>query len=326
MKRTLLALLLAEGLAGSAWAVEGNDPPMPAEEARPAAPAAPAAPARPAHPAVPPMAPLPPLPPMERHAGSSTVATINVKSAITLRADTISSDIEVVHGNDKQVKAELIDASGSGIQLVQSGDRVEVVFASTHSGWPHVPAGIDGKLRVEVPWGSCVELTSASGDLAVRDIGGNVRLRTASGDAKVRRAANVEAQLVSGDVTIETVSGEVRLRTVSGNAVVTQSGAANKLEFGTTSGDLEWAGACNGSCRIEARTTSGDVRLQMPQSSSFDLRYLTHSGDLSDDLKMQTLENSPSRSGAGSVHARYGKSEGIIEVQTFSGDLHIARR
>ncbi len=316
MKRTLLALLLAEGLAGSAFAVEGNDTPAP-EEARPAMPPRPAAP---------PMPPLPPLPPMEHHSGSSTVATVNVKGAITLRADTISSDIEVVHGNDKQVKAELIDATGSGIQLVQSGDRVEVVFASTHSSWPHIPAGIDGKLRVEVPWGSCVELTSASGDLQVRDIGGNVRLRTASGDAKVRRAANVEAQLVSGDITIENVTGEVRLRTVSGNAVVTQNGASNKLEFGTTSGDLEWTGACNGNCRIEARTTSGDVKLQMPQSSSFDLRYLTHSGDLSDELKMTTLENSPSRSGAGSVHARYGKSEGIIEVQTFSGDLHIARR
>ena len=315
MKRTLLALLLAEGLAGSAFAVEGNDSPTP-EEARPAMPPRPAAP---------PMPPLPPLPPMEHHSGSSTVATVNVKGAITLRADTISSDIEVVHGNDKQVKAELMDSSGGGIQLVQSGDRVEVVFSS-RSGWPHIPAGIDGKLRVEVPWGSCVEITSASGDLQVRDVGGNVRLRTASGDAKVRKAANVEAQLVSGDVTIENVTGEVRLRTVSGNAIVTQSGAANKLEFGTTSGDLEWAGACNGSCRIEARTTSGDVKLQMPQSSSFDLRFLTHSGDLSDELKMQTIDNAPSRQGAGSVHARYGKSEGVIEVQTFSGDLHIARR
>ena len=319
MKRTLLAaFLLAGGFGGSAWAVEGNDSPTQQE--------APPRPPLPPRPAAPPMPPLPPLPPMEHHPGASTVATINVKGAITLRADTISSDIEVVHGNDKQVKAELIDASGSGISLVPSGDRIEVVFASTHSGWPHVPAGIDGRLRVEVPWGSCVELTSASGDLQVREIGGNVRLRTASGDAKVRRAANVEAQLVSGDITIENVTGEVRLRTVSGNAVVTQNGAAAKLEFGTTSGDLEWMGACNGNCRIEARTTSGDVKLLMPQSSSFDLRYLTHSGDLSDDLKMQTIENSPSHSGAGSVHARYGKSEGIIEVQTFSGDLHIARR
>jgi hypothetical protein len=261
---------------------------------------------------------------MERHGGSSTVATIGVKGAITLRADTISADIEVIHGNDKQVKAELVDSSG-GIRLNQSGDRVEVVFAAT-SGWPHIPAGIDGRLRVEVPWGSCVEITSASGDLQVRDIGGNVRLRTASGDAKVRKAANVEAQLVSGDITIENVTGEVRLRTVSGNAVVTQSGSGSRLEFGTTSGDLEWTGACNGNCRIEARTTSGDVKLQMPQTSSFDLRFLTHSGDLSDDLKMQTIESSPSHSGAGSVHARYGKSDGCIEVQTFSGDLHIARR
>ena len=42
---------------------------------------------------------------------------------------------------------------------------------------------------------------------------------------------------------------------------------------------------------------------------------------------MQTLEQSESRHGSGgSVHARYGKGEGLVEVQTFSGDLHVARK
>jgi len=26
------------------------------------------------------------------------------------------------------------------------------------------------------------------------------------------------------------------------------------------------------------------------------------------------------------VHARFGKGEGLVEVQTFSGDLHVARK
>ena len=60
--------------------------------------------------------------------------------------------------------------------------------------------------------------------------------------------------------------------------------------------------------------------------ASFDLRYVTHSGDASDDLKMQTLEQSESHRGGGSLHARYGKGEGLVEVQTFSGDLHVARK
>ena len=85
---------------------------------------------------------------------------------------------------------------------------------------------------------------------------------------------------VSGDVVVENALGEVRLRTVSGDAQVSQNGAgASKLEYGTTSGDLDWAGACRAGCRIEARSMSGDVKLRLTPDSSFDVRYVSHSGD-----------------------------------------------
>ncbi len=70
---------------------------------------------------------------------------------------------------------------------------------------------------------------------------------------------------------------------------------------------------------------SGDVHL-VPSSPDFELRYVTHNVDLDDDLHMQTIENNPTRHGSGSVHARVGKGQGLIEVQTFSGDLHVSRR
>jgi DUF4097 and DUF4098 domain-containing protein YvlB len=315
MKRTMLALFLATGLGGAAYAGQPGEPPPPP---------APAHTPLPPHPATPPLPPLPPLPPMQQHQSASSTAAVDVKGPVTLRADVISADLEIVPGSAKQVKAQLIDSSG-GIRLSSSGDRIEVQL-DAKSGWPHIPAGIDGKLRVEVPPGSHVELTSASGDIIVRDVGGNVRLRTASGDVHLKRVANVELMAVSGDVVVENASGEVRLRTVSGDARVTQSGAACHVEYGTTSGDLDWSGNCGPNCRIEARTTSGDVKLQMTPSSSFELRYVTHSGDVSDELGMQTLEHQESRHGAGSLHARHGKGDGCVEIQTFSGDLQIAKR
>ena len=301
MKRTILALLLSPWLAGAAYA--GNDSP-------PEPPRAP-------------MAPLPPLPPMSHDAMGSSTATLDVKGTVTVRADVLSADIEIIGGGGKQIKAQLIDSSGS-LKLTQSGDRVEVNLQSK-GGWPHVPAGIDGKLRIEVPWGSGVELTSASGDVVVHDTGGNVRLRTASGEVKLRKVASVEVMAVSGDVEVDNASGEVRLRTVSGDARVSQSGPG-KLEYGTTSGDLDWVGACKAGCRIEARSTSGDIKLRMTPDSSFDLRYQSHSGDVTDDLKMQTLEHNDSNHGACMLHARYGKGEGLVEAQTFSGDLRVSRK
>jgi hypothetical protein len=312
MKRTMLALFLTPWLAGAAYAGNDDHPAHP-----PAPPSAPQAPHAP-------LPPLPPLPPMANGPAGSSVATIDVKGAVTVRADVLSSDLEVVAGAGNKVKAQLVDSSGA-IRLQQSGDRVEVAL-SARSGWPHVPAGIDGKLRIEVPAGSHVELTSASGDITVRDTGGNVRLRTASGEVRLRKVATVEVMAVSGDVVVENASGEVRLRTVSGDAQVTQSASGAHLEYGTTSGDLDWTGTCRSGCRVEARSTSGDVKLRMTPDSSFDLRYVTHSGDVSDDLKMQTLEQSEGHHGGGSLHARLGKGEGLIEVQSFSGDLHVARK
>lgn len=322
MKRTMLALFLSPWLAGAAYA--GSDvpePPPPAEAAPPAPPA------HPAHPAHAPLPPLPPLPPMSAGTSASTTATIDVKGPVTVRADVLSADLEVVNvGGHGQIKAQLVDSSGA-IQLSRSGDLVEVAM-QPKGGWPHVPAGIDGKLRLEVPWGTNVELTSASGDVMVHDTGGSVRLRTASGEVKLRKVGNVEVMSVSGDVVVENALGEVRLRTVSGDAQVSQSGnGATKLEYGTTSGDLDWAGTCRAGCRIEARSMSGDVKLRMTPDSSFDVRYVSHSGDFADDLKMQTIDRSESQHGSGSsVHARYGKDEGLVEVQTFSGDLHVARK
>jgi putative adhesin len=312
MKRTLLALFLSPLLAGAAYAGKDDVPPPPGHPAQP--PQAPHAP----------LPPLPPLPPMANGPTGSAVATLDVKGPVTVRADVLSAEIEVVAGSGKQVKAQLIDSSGA-VRLSQQGDRVEVGLNSK-TGWPHVPAGIDGKLRLEVPAGSSVELTSASGDIQVRDTGGAVRLRTASGEVRLRKVSNVEVMAVSGDVVVENATGEVRLRTVSGDAKVSQWGGGAKLEYGTTSGDLDWTGACGAGCRIEARSTSGDVRLNMSPSSSFDLRFVTHSGDVGDDLKMQTLEQNETRHGGGSLHARYGRGEGLIEAQTFSGDLRITKK
>ena len=311
MKRIMLALFLSPWLAGAAYA--GNDvPPTPP-------------PAHPAHPAHPPMAPLPPLPPMANGPTGSSTATLDVKGNVTVRADVLSADLEVVCGGGKQVKAQLVDSSGA-VALQQSGDRVEVSLQSK-GGWPHVPAGIDGKLRLEVPSGTNVELTSASGDIVVHDTKGAVRLRTASGEVNLHNVGNVEVMAVSGDVVIDRAWGEVRLRTVSGDARITQEGnGAAKLEYGTTSGDLDWTGTCKSGCRIEARSTSGDVKLRMSPDSSFEVRYVSHSGDVSDDLKLQTLEQNESRHGGTSLHARYGKGEGLIEAQTFSGDLRVARK
>src|SRR5207253_1226777 len=72
-----------------------------------------------------------------------------------------------------------------------------------------------GKLRVEVPRGSRLDLSSMSGDVIAQRIG-DVRVRTMSGDVKLAGVAKVDVQTISGDAHIEDASGPVRLHTVAG--------------------------------------------------------------------------------------------------------------
>ena len=77
---------------------------------------------------------------------------------------------------------------------------------------------------------------------------------------------------------------------------------------------------------IGFRTTSGDVGLALAPSSSFELHFVSHSGDLDDRLGVSVLDAEHGKHGAGQVRARIGKAEGLVECQTFSGDLDLRKR
>jgi hypothetical protein len=319
-----LLLLLSASMACAQTPPHASHPAV-----APVAPVAPVPPVPPVPPVAPvapvaPLPPLPPLPPMAAADGPSHTAELAVKGPVTLRVHVISTDVEVVRGGVKTIKAQLKDSSG-GLVLVDRGDHVDLAFRSTLPGMRHAE-GIEGAVRVELPSGSNVEISSMQGDVHVLDVGGAVRVRSTSGDVVVRGAGAIEAMLVSGDANLE-ARGDVRLRTVSGDAKVVQAGGpASKLEFGSTNGDLHWTGACGAGCRIDARTMSGDLKLSLDPSSSFDLRYISHNGDLGDHLHTTVLESKTSDHGGGTIRSRLGKGEGVIEAQTFSGDLALERR
>src|SRR5205823_5732910 len=119
-------------------------------------------------------------------------ATLSVKGPVTFRLSAQAGDVEVTTGETGKVKVLLSEAPAEDIALRLYGDRVEPSFR----GRSQLRRG---KLHVELPHGSRVELTSMSGDITVRRLSGDVRIHTMSGDVKLAQVGKTDVQTISGD-------------------------------------------------------------------------------------------------------------------------------
>jgi DUF4097 and DUF4098 domain-containing protein YvlB len=247
-------------------------------------------------------------------------ATLEVKGPVTFQVRAQAGEVEVVATDKRQVSVTLSGAPSEEIALSAFGDRVEPSFRGRRT-LRH------GKLRVELPRGSRLDLASMSGDVSAQRIA-DVRVRTMSGDVKLSGVSRVDVQTISGDTRIEDAAGPVRLHTVSGNVTVATSGAAPQVEFQSASGNLDWSGACGKDCHLSAETVSGDLRLTLDPKSSFELSYTSHSGELRDELDL-SVKRAPRRKhgmASGWLEASYGKGEGVIEADAFSGSLVVKKK
>ena len=247
-------------------------------------------------------------------------ATLEVKGPVTFQVRAQAGEVEVVATDKRQVSVTLTDAPPDEIALSAFGDRVEPSFRGRGTLRR-------GKLHVELPRGSRLDLSSMSGDVSAQRIG-DVRVRTMSGDVKLSGVAKVDVQTISGDAKIEEAAGPVRLHTVSGNVVLSTTGPAPQVEFQSASGGLDWTGVCGKDCHLSAETVSGELRLRLDPKSSFELSYTSHSGELRDELNL-AVKRSPRRKhgmSSGWLEASYGKGEGVIEADAFSGSLLVRKK
>jgi DUF4097 and DUF4098 domain-containing protein YvlB len=244
------------------------------------------------------------------------VATRPVKGAVTFEITTLSGDVEVTRGGNTEVKLEVQDGPGGSVKLESNGTRVTPRFDKLESLR-------SGKVRVWLPSGSTLIARTTSGDVSAVGLLGDVDIRSTSGDVSVRGCKGVVINTVSGDIHLSEASGAMELETVSGDAKVNASPEQARLRFKSTSGELEWRGRCGLECRVSADTLSGGVLLELAKTSSFDLSFRSFSGDWEDVSGVMTKQESNQHRRGRSQSARYGKGEGKIEVETFSGELSV---
>jgi Putative adhesin len=131
------------------------------------------------------------------------------------------------------------------------------------------------------------QITTASGNIAVNSIRGEVRVATASGDVEVKNVTGeVSARSASGDVDVEISSLE-----------------------GT--GDMKFASA------------SGDVHVRLPAGLDADVKLSTISGTVKTDFPIEVKQP---RYGPGSnARGRLGSGSRTLQISSASGDVSLMK-
>lgn len=141
---------------------------------------------------------------------------------------------------------------------------------------------------------------------------GNIRLKGVTGDVKVSTA--------SGDVTVEDVAGEINAATASGNMNVRN--VAGTVSASSASGDVHVEIArLEGAGDMKFSTASGNVEVKLPSSLSADVHLSTLSGSLKTNfpLEVKEREHGPGTTARGQL----GGGERKLRISSASGDVSL---
>ena len=228
----------------------------------------------------------------------------------SIKISNVSGDIKVV-GYDGSTVTVTGTKKGRNPEQVEIVDRssegrvdVGVEYPDCHNG---CNASVDFEVRVPRSVNFNFEkLSTASGDVEVENIQGNLKANTASGDVTIKNSrGTIKANSASGEVRVNDVEGEVNASTASGDVEVT----ITRLE-GT--GNMSFSSA------------SGDVNARMPSNLDADVSLSTVSGNVKTDFPIEVEKE---RWGAGSrARGKIGNGTRLVKLSSASGDVSLMRQ
>lgn len=251
----------------------------------------------------------------------------------------VSGDIHIVGWEREEVLLEGTLADNAEIDLDQTDRHVSVKVVKK----PGARRMGSSELRVQVPFAAELSLYGVSADIDVEDVIGSQRIEVVSGDIVVRgfdddlriRSVNGDVTLrgrgsprlvnvvsVSGDIDIRDVAGQIEVTSISGNMRVS-GGEFSRARLGSTSGDVEFAGAIASEGRLGIENISGEIGIELEGATGatdLDVEIESFSGSIENCLGEEVRRKR--KYGPGRI-LRFNRGEGNRElrVQALSGDV-----
>jgi len=134
------------------------------------------------------------------------------------------------------------------------------------------------KIEANIPEKYNAQISTAGGNLSLKDLIGNVEMKTAGGNIDIKNiTGNIELKTAGGDIAVETFAGNLSAKTAGGN--ISLSGSEGSIEAKTAGGDisLRYSGDNKG---IELKTSGGNINLYLPENISANIDFKTSSGKI----------------------------------------------
>jgi len=179
-------------------------------------------------------------------------------------------------------------------------------------------SGIDGD----------VEIRTTSGDIGLDDIGGRLTLETLSGDIRLGgRSGPARVTTMSGDITLRGVRDDVNVHTTSGDVMLGMDRAA-RVDVESISGSITFDGSATDDARLQLTTHSGNVTLRLPEGARGNMDVSMFNGDLTASGTLTLMPSSSTSSRGDRAVRRYeigGGGSTRFTISTFSGNVRVVR-
>lgn len=223
------------------------------------------------------------------------------------------------------------------LDIARSGRRTRIEVRLPERG--NVRNG-DADLRVRVPRGSDVVVSTVSAGIEVAEVEGDLDLTSVSGGVRAGAGPGaVRAKSISGGVRIEggrdevsasSTSGSVQVldargtvdaSSVSGRVDVSGSRFA-EVELESVSGGIRFRGDVTPDASVRLESMSGSLELVVPEDVNAEFELSTFSGSLSVGLGVDV---EPSRGWGRSRDVEFATGSGGARVvlETFSGSITV---
>jgi DUF4097 and DUF4098 domain-containing protein YvlB len=263
-----------------------------------------------------------------------SVEIINTSGRITVTGWDRS---EVAITGTLQKDVERMEFTSSGSKTVIRVVPRKKLLGNSNSG--------EAILSIQIPQQSSLNVSSVSADLVVRQVLGEQRLSTVSGNIDAELGAEASARSVSGDMRLVTKPETKRLEIKSVSGDVNMSGGASGLvdvktvsgdgkfllgtladaSFKTVSGDFELKLGLDSDGRVTAESVSGLIAIDFASLPAARFKLRTFSGNIDLCALLQPAAGAPPTNRAERRNREFqiGDGEGRVDVQTMSGEVRL---